>query len=312
MAVAQDVNMSKDSLRLRRQSKVPLFMKLRSRRFMAYWLILPLLLIILGLVVYPFFSSIYLSMLNKSETKFKGLYNYERLLESDTFWLVVSNSFTFTLTAVFFNAILGLALALIINNLPARGQRIWRGIALIPWVMPVSLGTLGWWWIFEPTHSALNWVLVHLFGLEEIPWLSDPFWARFTVILTNIWFGTPFFMIMYLAGLQSIPEELYEASEIDGAGILQRFHSITLPLLRNIIAITMMFSTIVTFSNFDIVRVMTRGGPRYSTHLFGTYAFTLGIESGNIPRGAAVSLFMFPFLAIAAFIILRMVRRSAQ
>ncbi|RMF83398.1 MAG: sugar ABC transporter permease [Nitrospinota bacterium] len=286
-------------------------MKLRSRRFIAYWLILPLLIVILGLVVYPFFYSIYLSTLNKKETKFKGLYNYRRLLKSNTFWLVVRNSFTFTLTAVFFKALFGLTLALIINNLPARGQRIWRGIALIPWVMPLSLSTLGWWWIFEPTHSALNWILVQL-GFNAVPWLSDPFWARFAVILTNIWFGTPFFMIMYLAGLQSIPEELYEASEIDGAGILQRFRFVTFPLLRNIIAITMMFSTIVTFANFDIVRVMTRGGPRYSTHLFGTYSFTLGIESGNVPRGAAVSLFMFPFLAIAAFFILHMVRRSTR
>jgi multiple sugar transport system permease protein len=201
--------------------------------------------------------------------------------------------------------------ALIINNLPSRGQRLWRGIALIPWVMPLSLSTLGWWWIFEPTHSAINWILVQL-GIEPIPWLSEVFWARFAVILTNVWYGTPFFMIMYLAGLKSIPEELYEASEIDGAGFLQKFRFITIPLLRNIIAITMMFSTIVTFANFDIVRVLTRGGPRHSTHLFGTYSFTLGIESGHVPQGAAVSLFMFPFLALAAFIILRMVRRSAQ
>jgi multiple sugar transport system permease protein len=174
--------------------------------------------------------------------------------------------------------------------------------------MPLSLSSLGWWWMFDPAFSAINWVLMQ-FGFEKVPWLGDIFWARVATIQTNIWFGTPFFMIMYLAGLQTIPQELYEASEIDGASILQRFTNITLPLLKNIISITVMFSTIVTFSNFDIVRIMTHGGPQYGTHLFGTYAYNIGIETGHVPKGAAVSLFMFPVLAIAAFIILRMVRR---
>lgn len=274
-------------------------------------MILPLVVLIIGLVVYPFIYSVYLSFENKAETKFVGLKNYKRLLSYDTFWLVVGNSFRFTLTAVFFKATLGLILALILNNLPFGGQRIWRGVSLIPWVMPLALSSMGWWWIFEPTHSAIDWILVQLGGTAK-PWLSDPYWARVSTIVTNIWYGTPFFMIMYLAGLKSIPESLYEVASIDGARALQRFRYVTFPMLSRLIAITVMFSTIVTFANFDIVRILTRGGPRYTTHLFGTYAFNIGIESGHLPRGSAVALFMFPVLGVAAFFILRNIARGEE
>lgn len=274
-------------------------------------MILPLFVLIVGLVVYPFVWSVYLTMLNKQETKFVGLRNFQQLWGYDTFWLVFGNSFRFTLTAVFFKATLGLMLALILNNLPFRGQRIWRGVSMIPWVMPLALSSMGWWWVFEPTHSAINWVLVQ-FGGTPKPWLSDPFWARVSTIVTNIWFGTPFFMIMYLAGLKSIPESLYEAAQIDGARALQRFRYVTFPMLSRLIAITVMFSTIVTFANFDIVRVLTRGGPRYTTHLFGTYAFNIGIEAGHLPRGAAIALFLFPVLGVAAFFILRNIARGEE
>ncbi len=302
-------------------SQVTLLQRMTSRKYMGYWLILPLALIVVGLVVYPFFSSIHLSMLNKKEVKFVGTYNYERLLGigrikgklfnfGNLFWMVVGNSLRYTAIAVFLKSALGLTLAMIINCLPSRGQRFWRGVALVPWVMPLSMSALGWWWMFDPAYSGINWILRGVLGMEDIPWLADPFWARVAVTQTNIWMGIPFFMIMYLAGLQSIPEELYEASEIDGANALQRFRHITVPLLASIIAITIMFSLIMTFAEFDIIRVMTRGGPRYSTHIFGTFSFLEGIENGNVPRGAAVSLFMFPFLFIMAVVVLRSVRGS--
>jgi multiple sugar transport system permease protein len=274
-------------------------------------MVLPLVILIVGLVVYPFVYSVWLSFENKAETKFVGLQNYKQLLKYNTFWLVTGNSFRFTLTAVFFKATLGLILALILNNLPMGGQRIWRGVSLIPWVMPLALSSMGWWWIFEPTHSAINWIIVQ-FGGTDKPWLSEPYWARAACIVTNIWYGTPFFMIMYLAGLKSIPQSLYEAAQIDGATALQRFKYITFPMLSKLIGITVMFSTIVTFANFDIVRILTRGGPRYTTHLFGTYAFSIGIDGGHLPRGSAVALFMLPVLAVAAFIILRNIARGEE
>ena len=264
--------------------------------------------IITCLVAYPFAYSIYLSMLNKAETAFVGFGNFLFLFKRETFWLVVQQSILFALVAVIFKALIGFIAAHAVNTIPSKGQRKWRGMMLVPWVIPPALSTLGWWWLFEPTYSAFNWILAE-FAMPAIPWLSDVFWARFSVILVNVWVGAPFFLIMYLAALKSIPEDLYEAASIDGAGAWQKLIHVTLPMMRNIIAITVLFSIIVTFANFDIVRVLTQGGPRNSTHLFATYAFRVGIESGDIPLGAAVSLFMFPALAVLAFVILRNVRQ---
>src|SRR5215475_1681479 len=284
---------------------------MRRRSTTAFLMCVPLIAIIAGLVAYPGFYSIYLSTLNKAQTRFVGLGNFRFLLSRDVFWMVVWQSAVFALSAVFFKALIGLVTAHLVNNLPAKGQRKWRGMLLVPWVIPLALSTLGWWWLFDPTHSAFNWV-IKSFGGNEIPWLSDPYWARFSVILVNVWYGAPFFLIMYLAALKSVPEQLYEAAAIDGANAWQRFVHITLPMMRNIIAITVLFSLIVTFANFDIVQIMTAGGPRNMTHVFATYAFLLGIRSGDLPLGSAVSLFMFPILAIAAVFILRGVHKRGK
>ncbi len=285
-----------------------LYLFFRQRSTIAFMMVLPLLLIVGCLVAYPFAYSIYLSTLNKAETEFVGFSNFLFLFKRETFWMVVQQSVTFALIAVLFKALIGFIAAHAVNTIPSKGQRKWRGMMLVPWVIPPALSTLGWWWLFEPTYSAFNWILVEL-GLSEIPWLSDVFWARFSSILVNVWVGAPFFLIMYLAALKSIPEDLYEAASIDGASAWQKLIHITIPMMRNIIAITILFSTIVTFANFDIVRVLTQGGPRNSTHLFASYSFRVGIESGDIPLGAAVSLFMFPVLAVLAFVILRNVRQ---
>jgi multiple sugar transport system permease protein len=284
---------------------------MRQRTTTAVLMCLPLIAIVSCLIIYPAFYSIYLSMLNKAQTKFIGLGNFIFLLGRDTFWMVAEQSAIFALTAVFFKALIGLITAHLVNNLPTKGQRKWRGMLLVPWVIPLALSTLSWWWLFDPTHSAFNW-LIEQFGGQQVPWLSDPYWARFSVILVNVWYGAPFFLIMYLAALKSVPGELYEAAEIDGASAWQRFLHITLPMMQNIIAITVLFSLIVTFANFDIVQIMTAGGPRNMTHMFATYAFLLGISSGDIPLGSAVSLFMFPILAVSAVFILRGVRKRGR
>src|SRR5450631_119368 len=284
---------------------------MRRRSTIALVMCLPLIAIVVGLIIYPAFYSIYLSMLNKAQTRFIGLSNFTYLLSRDAFWMVVQQSAIFALSAVFFKALIGLITAHLINNLPTKGQRKWRGMLLVPWVIPLALSSLGWWWLFDPTHSAFNWLLQGL-GFEEIPWLSNPYWARFSVILVNVWYGAPFFLIMYLAALKSVPEQLYEAASIDGASAWQKFIHITLPMMRNIIAITVLFSLIITFANFDIVQIMTAGGPRNMTHVFATYSFLLGIRSGDLPLGSATSLFMFPILGIAAILILRGVRKRGK
>ena len=265
---------------------------------------LPLMLLVGILVIYPTIYSLQLATMNKSMKRFVGLGNFQFLFTRETFWMVVESSVLFAVTAVIAKAIIGFVVAHLVHNLPAKGQRKWRGMLLVPWVIPPVMSTLAWLWLFDPSYSALNWILGQ-FGIGPVPWIGEVNWARFSVILVNIWIGAPFFMIMYLASLKSVPEQLYEAAEIDGATWWQQIWYITLPMMRNIIAITTLFSLIVTFANFDIVRVLTQGGPLDHTHLFATWAFEIGIRSGDIPLGASVSLFMLPILGLAAFFILR-------
>ncbi|MCW3474252.1 carbohydrate ABC transporter permease [Limobrevibacterium gyesilva] len=284
---------------------------MRRRSTIAVLMAMPLILLIAGLVIWPAIYAIWLSMLNKRMTQFVGLGNYAFLLKRNTFQLVIFQSCLFAVTAVILKALLGFIVAHLMHNIPGKNQRIWRGLLLVPWVIPLALSTLSWWWLFDPSYSAFNWILNSL-GFQSVPWLGVGWNARFAVIAVNVWFGTPFFMIMYLAALKSVPEQLYEAAAIDGAGPVQKLLHVTLPMMRNIIAITVLFSLIVTFADFDIVRILTAGGPQDMTHLFATYAFSVGIQSGDIPLGASVSLFMLPILAVAAFFVLRGVTRRTQ
>jgi multiple sugar transport system permease protein len=283
----------------------------RRKSTIAFLMALPLITIVLCLVVYPAFYSIHLATLNKSMQHFVGFGNFEFLFRRNTFWMVVEQSLLFAVTAVIFKAVVGFIVAHFVHNLPAQGQRKWRGMLLIPWVIPPAMSTLAWLWLFDPSYSAFNWVFAHL-GIPQVAWLGSPYWARFCVILVNVWVGSPFFMIMYLAALKSVPEQLHEAAAIDGANWLQKIWYINLQMMRNIIQITALFSLIVTFANFDIVKILTNGGPVDQTHVFATWAFTLAIWGNDIPLGASVSLFMAPILAIAAFFILRNVRRRGN
>jgi multiple sugar transport system permease protein len=280
----------------------------RRRSMTAVLLCLPLLAVLLGLKMYPTLFGIYLSMLNRRMTEFVWLDNFTFLLGRNTFQMVIFQSCLFAISAVILKAIVGFFLAHLMHNIRGRHERIWRGLLLVPWVIPLSLSTLTWWWLLDPSYSAFNWTLQWL-GFDKISYLGETWNARIVIILVNTWFGAPFFMIMYLAALKSVPDQLYEAAAIDGANAWQKLVYVTLPMMRNIIAITMLYSLIVTFADFDIVRILTNGGPQDTTHLFATYAFTIGIQSGNIPRGAAVSLFMLPILASFAFLILRGVNK---
>jgi len=278
---------------------------------MAFLMCLPLLLLILCLIAYPAAYAIYLSMLNRRMTEFVGLGNYLFLLKRPTFQLVVFQSCLFAVSSVILKAAIGFTLAHLLHNIATKRQRIWRGMLLVPWVIPVALSTLTWWWMFDPSYSAFNDLLAGV-GMGPVPWLGEGWIARLCTIAVNVWHGTPFFMIMYLAALKSVPDHLYEAAAIDGASAVQKLFYITLPMLRNVIAITVMFSLITTFADFEIVRILTAGGPQDQTHVFATYAFTVGIQSGDIPLGASVSLFMLPILAVAAIFILRGINRRSR
>ena len=284
---------------------------LRGKSAVAFFFTLPLMLLIAVLVIYPALYSVYLATLSKRMDRFVGLSNFTFLFTRETFWMVVKQSCIFAITAVIFKALIGFIVAHLVHTIPAKGQRKWRGMLLVPWVIPPALSTLAWLWLFDPSYSAFNWIIVNLGG-NPIPWTGDATWARFSVILVNIWIGAPFFMIMYLAALKSVPAELYEVAAIDGATWFQKLFYITLPMMRNIIAITTLFSLIVTFANFDIVRILTAGGPIDQTHIFGTWAFRVGIEGGDIPLGASVSLFMVPILTVAAVFILRDINKRGE
>jgi multiple sugar transport system permease protein len=284
---------------------------LKRKSTAAFLMTLPLILLVSLLVIYPAFYSLHLATLNKSMQRFVGLGNFQFLFTRETFWLVVQQSCIFAITAVIFKAVIGFIVAHFVHNIPAKGQRKWRGMLLVPWVIPPAMSTLAWLWLFDPSYSAFNYLLAGI-GIDRIPWTGETGWARFSVILVNIWVGAPFFMIMYLAALKSVPDQLYEAASIDGANWWQRIWYVTLPMMRNIIAITTLFSLIVTFANFDIVRILTAGGPLDRTHIFATWAFRIGIEGGDIPLGASVSLFMIPILAVAAVFILRDINKRGN
>src|SRR5258708_6920908 len=304
-AGAGDLRMPAASRRVGRRPLV------NRKSMVAFFFALPLILIVACLVVYPAFYSMHLATLNKSMTKFVGLGNFEFLFKRNTFWMVVEQSVLFAVTAVVFKARIRFGVPHFLHNIPLKGQRKWRGMLLIPWVIPPAMSTLAWLWLFDPSYSAFNWILTHL-GLAGIPWLGNPYWARAGVILVNVWVGSPFFMIMYLAALKSVPEQLHEAAAIDGASWLQKIWYVNLPMMRNIIQITALFSLIVTFANFDIVKILTGGGPVDQTHVFPTWAFTLGIWRTDIQLCSSVSLFMFPLLAVASLLILRNVRKRGN
>jgi len=283
----------------------------QRKSMVAFGFALPLILVIAGLVVYPALYAINMATLNKSMQYHVWFGNFTFLFKRNTFWMVVEQSVLFAVTAVIFKAVIGFVVAHLVHNIPLKGQRKWRGMLLIPWVIPPAMSTLAWLWLFDPSYSAFNWVFAQI-GLPQIPWLGNPYWARAGVILVNVWVGSPFFMIMYLAALKSVPEQLHEAAAIDGANWLQKIWYVNLPMMRNIIQITALFSLIVTFANFDIVKILTNGGPVDQTHVFATWAFTLGIWGNDLPLGASVSLFMFPILGIAAILILRNIRKRGN
>jgi multiple sugar transport system permease protein len=279
-----------------------------------FGLIMPALLLILCLVAYPFGMAIYFSLSDYwvgSPGKFVGFQNFKDIFGNEVFRQTVYNSFLFTTIAVIFKTLLGVWLAMLLFR-NFKFKRLIRGAVLLPWVIPTALSTLAWGWMFDSLYSVVNWTGIRL-GLLAAPgpnWLGIASYAMTAVIAVNVWRGLPFFAIIVLAALVSIPREYYEAAEVDGAGSWRRFCHVTRPLLKPVLAVVILFSTIFTFADFNIVQVLTRGGPVNTTHLFATLAYQTGLWGGNLGQGAAISLFLFPVLAAVVFIQLRYIRRE--
>jgi multiple sugar transport system permease protein len=278
-------------------------------------MVAPAAILLIALIGYPFLSAIYLSftdrLIARSQTgNFVWFKNYVDLVHDSIFQKTTVNTFNYAFTAVFFKLVLGMLMALVLDQVKVL-KNLFRGAMLLPWIVPTSLSALGWLWMFQPQFSVLNRLLLDS-GIihEKIIWLGSPFWAMFSVQLVNIWRGIPFFGILLLAGMQAIPQDLYEAAEIDGANAWRKFWHVTFPLLMPVTIVVTLFSIVQTFADFQIVYVLTRGGPVNSTHLFATLTYQTAILGGELGKGAAISLFMFPVLVIAVILQLRYLQRQ--
>jgi len=266
------------------------------------WLmVIPPALFLVALVGYPFVYGIWLSLQDRPVAKagvFIGLDNFITDFHDPVFWRVAQNTFVYTFAATALKMVGGLALALVMNQ-EFKFKNLIRAVMLLPFIVPTVLSTIAWMWILDPSFSVVNWFLVHSGLAKPGPsWLGNPEWAMFSLIMVNTWRGLPFYAITLLAGLQTISPELYEAATIDGASTFARFRYVTVPLLKPVIFIVTMFSVIFTFSDFQLVYVLTRGGPANATHLFATYAFDVAMSGGQFGLGASIALSMLPPLAL--------------
>jgi multiple sugar transport system permease protein len=285
---------------------------LEDERWLALALFLPTVVILGLFIAYPFVEGVLLAVTDAKvgvPGHFVGLNNFVKLWNDSIFRTAVWNTFWYTGVTTVFKLALGLWLALLLNR-HFKGKAITRAFVLLPFIIPTVLSTFAWKWMFDPTFSVINWTLYRL-GLihERINWLSDPDLAMISVIIVNIWRGVPFYAISLLAGLQTINPELQEAAAIDGARPWQRFWHVTWPLLLPVTMVVVLFSVIQTFADFQLVYVLTGGGPANATHLFATYAYQVGIGTGLLSEGAAISLAMFPVLLIVVVIQLLYIRR---
>ncbi len=288
---------------------------LERENVLGYVLLFPALAVLLVFIAYPFGLGVWLSLTDKVVGKpasFVGLENFTVLLDSQIFQRTVVNTFVYTAAATVLKLVLGMALALLLNQ-AFRFQRLVRAACLLPWIVPTVLSTLAWLWMFDATYSVFNWVLLRM-GLiaRGIRWLGDPMLAMTSIIIVNTWRGIPFFAISFLAGLQTISRDLYEAADLDGAGGRAKFWHITLPLIRPVLLVVLLFSIIWTFADFQLVYALTRGGPYNSTHLFATLAYQIGLGAGALGRGAAISLFMFPLLVVTVIVQLWFLRHDER
>ncbi len=285
------------SSRLARSVPVPL---LQREAPLGYLLLLPTLLLLGVFLLYPFVFGIYLSMTNAELGdigSFVGLRNFSFEIFNDrVFQQSIVNTVAYTVVTTIFKLVLGLVMAVLLNQVfPAK--RFVRAALLLPWIIPSVLSTLAWRWMFDPTFSVLNWAITH-FGIGKVNWLGTTNTALMSLFIVNVWRGVPFFGISLLAGLQVIPQDMYEAARVDGATRWQAFANITLPMLRPVLLVVLLLSTILTFADLVLPLVLINGAPYNSTHVVGTWAFALGIPGSEIGLAAAVSVIMVPVFAV--------------
>lgn len=271
----------------------------RDRNWLGFWFMVPAMGFLLLFLAYPLVLGIYMSFTDVRIGRpgvFVGIENYAWMSDDPVFWLSVFNTMLYTIVASIAKFAIGLYLALLLNkHMPFKA--IVRAVVLVPFIVPTVLSAIAFWWIYDPQFSIVSWSLRQLGVIDtNIDFLGEPWNARWSVIFANIWRGVPFIAITLLAGLQTVSPSLYEAATLDGASPWQMFRHITYPLLTPIIAVVMTFSVLFTFTDFQLIWVLTRGGPVNATHLMATLSYQWGILGGKLGEGAAVAVAMIPFL----------------
>ena len=292
-------------------------------RVIAPLLIAPAILYIVVLVGIPFFMAIYYSLSNATtgsqSLQFVGLSNFQAVLKDPVFRKSLVNTFIFTLVSQALVLVLAKVLALALIK-DFRGKWLIRFLILLPWTAPIALGTIGWMWMLDSIFSPIDWILRYL-GLLGAPdailgansnlyWLGVPSLAMLSVIMVHTWRMLPLATVILLAGLTSIPQEILDAAEVDGAGFWRRLFQIMIPMLLPIMTVAVLFGIVFTFTDIAVVYILTQGGPVHSTQVLASWAFFKGIEAGDLARGAAVALFLFPAMAGVAALMLRLARRT--
>src|SRR5256886_4717014 len=289
---------------------------MRQQRWLGPAMFMPAILYIVALVGVPFVMAFVYSVgdvkIGSDTYKFVGLHNFTSVMQSPTFRGAVKNSFIFTITSQVLVLIGANILALALRD-AFPGRRFFRFLILLPWVAPVSIGSIGWKWILDSLYSVINWVLVrvHLVKQFEAPvWLGDPKLAMISVILVHTWHMLPFATVILLAGLTAIPKDILEAAAVDGPGIFRTRFQIILPMMLPIINVAVLFGAIFTFTDRTVIYIVTRGGPYVSTQVLPSLAFFTGILGSDLAEGAAISIFLVPLLVTAAWLVLRSAHRA--
>ena len=275
----------------------------------------PAILYVLMLVGIPFLLAVYYALsaytIYHPSYHFVGLRNFIAMVQSEIFRRALLNTFIFTIGSQILGLVLGKFGALLLLR-PFPGRKFVRALVILPWAVPIALATVAWEWMFDSLFSVINWVLVAV-GLvsraTEPQWLGDPQLAMLCVIIVNAWRFFPFAIVIFLAGITAVPQDVLDAATVDGAGFWRRNYQVILPMILPIVVVGLIFGTVFTFTDLSVVYLLTMGGPVNATQVLGNLGFQIGILSGDVAHGAAVSLFMFPVLFVLVILMLRFIRR---
>jgi multiple sugar transport system permease protein len=289
---------------------------LDSEKVFGYVLVAPAIAYILLLVAYPFAIALWFTMSNATVARpiaeFTGFDNLRGVLDDDIFRRALINTFAFTLISQILQMFFGTFLAFLLLR-KFRGRRFARAIVMLPFTIPVAIGAMAWTWMLNPTYSVINWIGVHAGLFAEGPnWLGEEIPAMISIILVNVWRNLPFSAIVLTAGISSVPAEILEAADLDGANWWVRWNKIMVPIIAPVLYIALLFSLVFTSTDMTVVWLMTRGNPVNATHVIASYAFQTGVVAGSLGRGATMSLFLFPVLLVAAYLFLRNIKSRSM